>query len=59
MIKFLDLHKINARFEDQFKSEFNTFLNSGRYILGDGLKRFETKTTELPIPGAGGQLGRF
>ena len=42
MIKFLDLHKINARFEDQFKSEFNTFLNSGRYILGDGLKRFES-----------------
>ena len=42
MIKFLDLHKINARFEDQFKSEFNTFLKSGRYILGDGLKRFES-----------------
>jgi len=42
MIKFLDLHKINARFEDEFKSEFNMFLNSGRYILGDGLKRFES-----------------
>ena len=42
MIRFLDLHKINARFEDDFKLEFNTFLNSGRYILGDGLKRFES-----------------
>ena len=42
MIKFLDLHKINARFEDEFKSEFNTFLKSGRYILGDGLKLFES-----------------
>lgn len=42
MIKFLDLHNINARFEDDFKSEFNAFLNSGRYILGDGLSRFES-----------------
>lgn len=42
MIKFLELHKINARFEDKFKSEFNAFLNSGHYILGDGLKRFES-----------------
>ena len=42
MIKFLDLYKNNARFEDEFKSEFNLFLNSGRYILGEGLKRFES-----------------
>ena len=42
MIKFLDLHKINARFDVEFKTEFNTFLNSGRYILGVGLKRFES-----------------
>lgn len=42
MIKFLDLHKINARFETEFNTEFNKFLNSGHYILGDGLKRFET-----------------
>lgn len=42
MIKFLDLNKINARFEYQFKTEFDSFLNSGYYILGNGLKRFET-----------------
>ena len=41
MIKFLDLHKVNARFEEQFKQEFQSFLNSGHYILGEGLKRFE------------------
>lgn len=42
MIKFLDLHKINKRFESQFKTEFNSFLNSGQYIFGDGLKHFES-----------------
>ena len=42
MIKFLDLLKINSRFESQFKRDFNSFLNSGQYILGDGLKRFES-----------------
>lgn len=42
MIKFLDLNKVNARFESEFNMEFKNFLNSGRYILGDGLERFET-----------------
>ena len=42
MIKFLDLHKINARFEADFKTQFNTFLNKGWYILGDGVTQFET-----------------
>ena len=41
MIKFLDLHKVNARFEEQFRHEFQSFLDSGYYILGKGLKRFE------------------
>ena len=41
MIKFLDLPKINARFESEFKSEFNAFLNSGMYVLGEGVKTFE------------------
>lgn len=41
MIKFLDIHKVNARFEEQFKQEFQSFLDSGYYILGEGLKRFE------------------
>lgn len=42
MIKFLDLHKVNSRFESEFKQQFDRFLNSGRYILGNGLKRFES-----------------
>ncbi|PKG51125.1 DegT/DnrJ/EryC1/StrS family aminotransferase [Olleya sp. 1-3] len=42
MIKFLDLPKINARFESEFKSEFNAFLNSGVYVLGQGVTTFES-----------------
>ncbi|WP_055448193.1 DegT/DnrJ/EryC1/StrS family aminotransferase [Lacinutrix mariniflava] len=41
MIKFLDLHKINARFEPQLKLEFQQFLESGHYVLGEGTKAFE------------------
>ncbi len=43
MIKFLDLHKINARFETEFKTKFDAFLKSGWYILGDGVKQFESE----------------
>ena len=43
MIKFLDLHKINARFETEFKTKFEAFLQSGWYILGDGVKQFESE----------------
>src|SRR5690606_23704982 len=42
MIKFLDLHQINARFETQFQEVFKRFLDSGHYILGDEVQRFET-----------------
>ena len=41
MIKFLDLPKINARFDTQFKNQFDSFLNTGQYILGDGVNTFE------------------
>lgn len=41
MIKFLDLHKINARFEIQFQKEFQNFLNSGQYVLSERLLQFE------------------
>lgn len=42
MIKFLDLQKVNARFEIEFKKEFQKFLESGYYILGNGVSEFET-----------------
>ncbi len=43
MIKFLDLHKINARFETQFQEQFQQFLDSGYYILGKQVSNFETQ----------------
>lgn len=41
MIKFLDLHKINARFDKEFQERFKNFLDSGYYILGSEVERFE------------------
>jgi dTDP-4-amino-4,6-dideoxygalactose transaminase len=41
MILFLDLHKINKRFEVEFKERFKNLLDSGYYILGDRVKDFE------------------
>lgn len=46
MIKFLDLHKINERFEPQLQKKFKQFLDSGHYILGNELKTFETDFAE-------------
>ena len=42
MIPFLDLKKINARFKGDFDKAFETFLETGYYILGNEVKRFET-----------------
>jgi len=41
MIKFLDLHKINAPYEAAFQSKLKSFLDKGWYILGDEVKLFE------------------
>jgi len=41
MIPFLDLHKINARYETRFQEIFKEFLDSGYYILGNQVKEFE------------------
>jgi len=41
MIPFLDLKKINARFETRFQEVFKEFLDSGYYILGNQVKEFE------------------
>ncbi len=41
MIPFLDLKKINARFQSEFAPAFSDFLASGSYILGEKLRTFE------------------
>ncbi len=41
MIPFLDLKAINQRFEAEFQSSFQQFLDSGYYILGNQVKLFE------------------
>ncbi|MCZ4319707.1 DegT/DnrJ/EryC1/StrS family aminotransferase [Aequorivita viscosa] len=42
MIPFLDLKAINQRFETEFQSNFQQFLDSGYYILGNQVKLFES-----------------
>ncbi len=41
MIKFLDLHQINTRYEAQFAEKLKQFLSDGHYILGAEVKNFE------------------
>ncbi|ALJ04669.1 aminotransferase [Pseudalgibacter alginicilyticus] len=43
MIKFLDLYKINNRFQDEFRLKFKEFLESGHYILGHQVETFEQR----------------
>ncbi|MDW5288843.1 DegT/DnrJ/EryC1/StrS family aminotransferase [Formosa sp. PL04] len=43
MIKFLDLHKINARFHIAFQLKFQEFLDSGYCVLGQGVETFESE----------------
>ena len=45
-IKFLDLKKINDRFNEEINSRINDVLNSGWYILGEQVKRFEKNFAE-------------
>lgn len=40
-IPFLDLKKVNAPYEKDFKLQFESFLNSGYYILGNAVSLFE------------------
>lgn len=46
MIPFLDLHKINSRFEAKFKKGFQDFLDSGYYILGNSVAQFESSFSD-------------
>lgn len=41
MIPFLDLHKMNHRFEKEFKHKFTNFLATGYYVLGSNVTLFE------------------
>lgn len=42
MIKFLDLQKINAQYADELKQAACEVIDSGWYLQGEMLKRFET-----------------
>jgi len=42
-IPFLNLKKINAPYNEEFKILFDDLLESGHYILGSSLKQFETE----------------
>lgn len=41
MIKFLDLQKINAQYQDEFHQKMQSVLDKGWFILGDEVKQFE------------------
>ena len=43
MIKFLDLHKINNRFHDEFKDAFSKSLEDSHFILGSNVTNFENE----------------
>ena len=42
MIKFLDLQKINAIYQEQFQEKLKLVLDNGWFILGNEVKQFET-----------------
>ncbi len=41
MIPFLDLKSINKKYESSFKSYIDTFFDTGSYILGNEVQKFE------------------
>jgi len=43
MIKFLDLQKINAQYEQELKEAANRVIDSGWYLMGKELETFENK----------------
>ena len=46
MIKFLDLKNVNALHRDSLITAFKKILDSGQYILGEQLAKFEEKFAE-------------
>ena len=43
MIKFLDLHKINNRFRNEFEDAFSKSLDASHFILGENVSKFESE----------------
>lgn len=43
MIKFLDIQKINAQYDEELKNASKRVINSGWYLMGKELDRFEKK----------------
>lgn len=41
MIKFLDVHKMNLRVKEDLTAAFTNVMDSGTYIMGEQLERFE------------------
>jgi len=41
MIKFLDIHKINNRFRDEFQTSFSKSLDDAYFVLGKNVTNFE------------------
>jgi dTDP-4-amino-4,6-dideoxygalactose transaminase len=41
MIEYENLKKLNEPFEDEYKSVFSSILESGWYVLGENVKKFE------------------
>jgi dTDP-4-amino-4,6-dideoxygalactose transaminase len=46
MIKFLDLYNINQAYKEELKNAFERVLDSGWFILGEELKKFENDFAE-------------
>jgi dTDP-4-amino-4,6-dideoxygalactose transaminase len=47
MIPFLNLKKINSKYYNELTQEFASFLDSGWYILGERVKKFENEFAEF------------
>lgn len=43
MIKFLDLHRINNRFREDFEDAFKSSLDNSHFILGKNVSKFESE----------------
>ena len=47
MIEYENLQKVNIRLFDEYKEEFDKFLQSGWYVLGNNVKNFESQFSKF------------